>query len=170
MSRSRAAMAALTAVVLAASAACGGGKDTGRSVIPTLAGTPIPTVSPVPPTAAVCTPPEPLTLPANFPSEIPVPPDMTVFSIKTTPYLEVIMRVPPPRDPGRNEPPHGIAADAIVSRLSQAGWRAAFHDRVDGLDYDITSPEGHVLHFNSLPRHECSGAVQLTFDVKWVTP
>jgi hypothetical protein len=163
-------MVVLTAMALAASVACGGGKDTGPSLIPTLAGTPIATVSPVPPTAAVCTPPEPLTLPANFPDEIPMPPDITVFSVTTAPYLEVIVRVPPPFDPGRNEPPFGIASFAIVSRLNEKGWSAQLHDHVEGLDYDLTSPEGHVLHFNSLARPECSGAVQLTFGVKWVTP
>jgi hypothetical protein len=157
-------------LALAASAACSGSKDTGPSLIPTLSGTTIPTVSPVPPTAAVCTPPQPLTLPANFPSEIPVPPDMTVFSVKTAPYLEVVMRVSPPSDPGKNEPPHGIASDAVVSRLNAKGWRATFHNHVDGLDYDLTSPEGHVLHFNSISRPECSGVVQLTFGAKWVTP
>jgi hypothetical protein len=170
MSRSRAALVLFAAMAMILSAGCRGGKDTGPSLIPTLAGTPIPTVSPVPPTAAVCTPPQPLALPANFPSEIPMPPDLTVFGVKTAPYLEVIVRVSVPIDPGRNEPAHGIAADAIVSRLNEKGWRAALHDRIDGLDYDLTSPEGHVLHFNAISRPECSGVVQLTFGVKWITP
>lgn len=170
MASSRVRIAAVAIVALLLLAACGGAKTSGTSGLPTLVGTAIPTVSPIPPTAAVCTPPEGLTLPGNFPGDIQVPPDFTVFSVKTTPYLQVIGRSSPPFDPNRLEAPHGIAAFAIVSQFRDKGWTAKYNDKADGEDYDLTNPDGRVVHFNSLPRPDCSGVVQLTFDLKWITP
>lgn len=162
---------ALLVLTLGMLFAAGCGKKANNSPVgATLAGTDIPTVSPVPPTAAVCTPPELLTLPANFPSDIPIDPNRVVFSIRTQPYLQVIVRVTPPVDPAVNEPPHGVAADAVLQRLNQAGWKAQLNPRINGIDVNLTNPDGRVLHFHSIPRPDCPGVVELTYDVQWIKP
>ncbi|MDP9238471.1 MAG: hypothetical protein M3P30_13940 [Chloroflexota bacterium] len=165
--------AGLIGLSLLAAIACKSDKSGGGAgLIPTLAGTAIPTVSPVPPTAVVCTPPEPLTLPPSFPAELAVviPPDMTVYSVNTTPHLQVIGRVPPPFDPNRNEPPFGIAAFTVVQRMEGIGWAPKINQKADGADWTFTAPDGRMLHFNALPKPQCSNVVQLTYDLQWLTP
>lgn len=164
--------AALIGLSLLATIACKSTKSGGGAeLVPTLVGTPLPTASPIPPTPVVCSPPEPLTLPPNFPPELTVaiPPDMTVYSIKTTPYLQVIGHAPPQYDPNRSEPPFGIAAFAVVQQMEGLGWTAKLNQKADGADWTFTAPDGRMLHFNALPKPKCSGVVELTYDLQWIT-
>jgi hypothetical protein len=109
-------------------------------------------------------------MPANFPAEIPVPPDYQVWSVTTSPYLTVVGRTTPPIDPARHEVPRGVVAQSLLDILVGRGWTAQINKHVDGQDYDVKSPDGRVLHFNALEKPECFGSVQLTYDLKWVTP
>lgn len=150
-------------------AACGTKTKDGPT-LPTLAGTAIPTVSPVPPTAAICTPPEILSLPANIPADVTIPPDVVVFSVKTTPFLHLVLRVTPPSNLNINEPRHGVVANAILQRLTTLGWIPALNARVDGLDYTFKHTDGRTFHMNAISRKECGDQVQLTYDLPWITP
>jgi hypothetical protein len=106
-------------------------------------------------------------LPANFPAEIPVPPNFIVWSMEQSPHLKVVGRVMAPLEPPN--PPHGVVADALVRLLEEKGWRTKFNEHVDGVDYDMTAPDGRVLHFNTLTKKECANVVELTYDVQWIT-
>ncbi|MBI5284236.1 MAG: hypothetical protein HY874_03995 [Chloroflexi bacterium] len=164
----RAAGLVVAVVVIAAlAAACGDGGGEIDGVGVKLAGSPIPTVSPVPPTPVICAPATPMSLPESFPKEIPVPEDYVVWAVETVPYLHVVGRTTPPFDQGN--PPHGIVADALNQKMGARGWRGKLNQGVDGGDYDLTAPDGRVMHFNALPKPEC-GDVQLTYDLRWVTP
>ena len=145
-------------------------KTKNSPTIPTLSGTEIPTVSPVPATAAICTPPEILSLPANVPADVTVPPDIVVFSVKTTPFLHMVLRVTPPSNLNINEPRHGVVANAILQRLTTLGWTPQLNPRVDGLDYTFKHTDGRAFHLNAIPRKECGDQVQLTYDLPWITP
>lgn len=163
------ALAAAGAIVAVACGGGGGGKQEDVSLIPTLAGTAIPTVSPIPPTQAVCTPPAQLALPASIPSDVPIPPDYVVWSVSTSPYLHVEGRVAPPAR--RDEPGKGIVAAAITGRMLEMKWRFTLNAGADGQDYNFSTPdtpprEGHFLAA-TVPG--CPGQVQLNWDFKWIT-
>lgn len=159
-------LAVAVMVIAALAAGCGGGGGSDGGGVK-LAGSPIPTVSPVPPTPAICAPATPLTLPASFPQEIPVPEDYVVWAVETTPFLHVVGRTTPPIE--QNNPPHGVVAAALTEKMGARGWRVQLNPRIDGQDYDLTSPDGRVMHFNALNEPEC-GDVQLVYDLRWVTP
>ena len=161
------AVAALGTVVLAL-AACGGGGKSGSNGQPKLVGTEIPTVSPVAATAASCVPPQPLALPANFPTEITLPLDYVVWSIETTPHLRVVGRTTPPASP-KNEVPKGVTADAVLREAAAGSWKLTLHDKLEALDYDFTLPDGRQGNFTSATAAGCPGQVILTFDAHWVT-
>ena len=173
--RSRRSIGIIITLVLAVfvAAGCGGGgkpaPQDGRIV---LAGTEIPTVSPVPPvppTPVVCSPPASLSMPANFPRDFPVPPDFVVWSITTSPHLHVEGRVSPPRSSNR-EPLKGIVANSIVTRGAAMGWKFAIRDHIDGQDYTFSTPDGRTGHFNANQApFGCEGQVVLILDADWVT-
>jgi len=48
-------------------------------------------------------------------------------------------------------------------------WRGKINQGVDGQDYDLTAPDGRVMHYNALAKPEC-GDVQLIYDLRWVIP
>jgi len=172
MSRARVATIALTVAIvgIAAAAACGGNSGAPSSGgAPKLAGTAIPTVPLPTPTEVVCSPPAQLAIPANFPAEIPLPPDYQVWSVTTSPNLIVIGRTTPSITPGSLDVPRGVVARDLLTAFVGRGWTPKLN-QVDGRDYNLTSPDGRILHFNAIERPECGGIVQLTFDVKWVTP
>ncbi len=164
---------AVTMIILACGAitlaACGGGskKSDPNAGLPVLGGTAIPTTSPVPPTEAVCAPAQPIDLPASFPKDVPVPDGYTVFRVTTSPYLHVVGRLTPTAS--RSNPPKGIVADAIVRSLVTHNWSTHLNIHEDGQDYDFTNPDGRVGHFLSAPVAGCTGQVELTYDLKWVT-
>jgi hypothetical protein len=160
--------AALIGLSLLATIACKSGR--GAGLIPTLGGTPIPTASPIPPTVVVCTLAEPAPLPPNFPAElrVAIPPDMTVYAINTTPYLQIVGRVPPPIDSNGSHPPFGIVAAAVLKQLQGAGWHDKYNGFAAGADWTFTASDGRKLHFNSKALPECSNAVQLTYDLQWI--
>jgi len=171
MSMARKAAIVLAAVVVGMAAACGGGSNANpNSDGPKLAGTPIPTVPLPTATEVVCSPPAQIAMPANFPAEIPLPSDFQVWSVTTSPYLTVVGRTTPLIDPESREVPRGVVARNLLTTLVGQGWTPQFNQHVDGRDYDVTSPDGRTLHFNALEKQECFGSVQLTLDVKWVTP
>jgi hypothetical protein len=154
-------------VIGALAAGCGDGDGGGGGGVK-LAGSPIPTVSPLPPTPTICAPSTALTLPASFPKEIPVPEDYVVWAVETAPSLHVVGRTTPPVGPG--DAPHDRVASALGQKMAARGWRVQLNPNVDGLDYDITAPDGRVLHTNALNKPECGIDVQLTYDLRWVTP
>lgn len=170
MARPVAIALAVVAVAMIAAACGGGASDTSTDGGPKLAGTPIPTVPLPTPTETVCSPPTPMTLPADFPAEIPVPPDYQVWSVTESPYLTVVGRTTPPVSPERDEVPHGVVAQSLLDILVGRGWRPSINKGIDGLDYNVTAPDGRVVHFNALNKPECFGSVQLTYDLKWITP
>src|SRR5690242_5252594 len=100
-------------------AACGGGSGRSSSGIPTLDNAQIPTVPAAIPTAPTCDTTANIPLPANFPSDIPVPPGYKVWSVSTSPYLHVDGRLVPVNN-GHNEPPKGMVSDPIEFALKQA--------------------------------------------------
>jgi hypothetical protein len=150
-------------------AACGGG-DSGTSGIPTLAGTPYPTVPAVIPTEPICTTTAVIPMPPNFPSEIPVPPGYTVWSVSTTPYLHVEGRVTPP-DTGTRQVPKGIVSDAINYNLQRANWTLKFNPQHDGLDFEFFSADDTKHgHYDADHAIGCPGQVVLIYDIFWLTP
>lgn len=149
--------------------ACGGGSETATSGGPQLASSPIPTVTPAEPTVTVCGPATELTLPADFPTDqVVVPPDFVVWAVERSPHLRVIGTVNPPAD-ANGRPPWTVVADALTNRLQAAGWKLALNQQIEGRDYDFTSADGRSGHFLAQPRIGCSGAVNLTYDINWIT-
>jgi hypothetical protein len=163
---------ALGALIVALPA-CGGGGDGGGGTaggVPVLAGSPIPTVALPTPTPPICTPPAQLDVPANFPQEVPLPPDFVTWSVSTTPHLQVVGRVTPPEvDPRAGIAPQFLTVRAIVDRLKDLGWTRRLNQRVDGEDYDLFAPDGRSAHLNVVEK-ECPGQVQITYDFNWITP
>ncbi len=166
--QSRRLLTTVAALLVMLSAACGGGGKSANNGAPVLAGTEIPTVSPVPATVASCAPPQQLALPANFPREITVPPDYVIWSVETTPHLRVVGRVTPPASP-TSEVPKGVVADAILAEATAGGWQLRLHQGPEALDYDFTLPDGREGNFTSGTAPGCPGQVILTFDANWVT-
>lgn len=159
---------AMCAISLAV-AACGG--DGGATVRgePTLRSSPIPTV-PLPTATPVdCSLPEGLEMPADFPDEIPVPPEFIATEIEREPNLRVTGLAMPPLT-GR-EPEHGVVIAGVLDGLQiRRGWTAAFNQRIEGLDYTVTAPDdGRQLHVNASRRVGCPGHVVLLYDVLWLT-
>ena len=137
-------------------AGCGDSK----SARPTLAVTPQPTA-----TAAICEPTAAISLPSNFPPEIPLPNNLVVFRMGTTPSLHIVGRVPADQS---SAAPHGLVAFDIVQQMQKAGWRPQLNTQVDGADYDLIAPDGRDLHINAIPVPACK-QVELAVDAKWIT-
>jgi hypothetical protein len=168
MWRRRLAMAAVTLAACALVAACGGEDETSVRGAPTLRTSPLPTVEPPSPTPPICKPDAPLELPASFPvDEVPVPPDFVVWEVKTEPHLVVSGSVSPPQD--ASQPPRGVVASAVISRLVERGWEARLA-RGTAQDYDVTAPDGRVLRFAVDEPLECPGQVRVLYELQWVTP
>lgn len=161
------AVAGLMACVLVA--ACSGDGGSSLRGAPTLRSSPLPTVEPPSPTPPICEPGESVAVPENFPSdEVPIPPDFVGWEVTTEPHLRLVGTVSPPEDVSL--PPHGVAIRPIVDLLRGQGWTPMLNPRVSGQDWDLTAPDGRVLHVNASVMPECPGQVRLTYDVYWVTP
>jgi len=160
-------IAAFAGGLLAATvvAACGGGGGDEPNGVPTLAGTPLPTVTAVPTPTPVCDPPQALALPADFPPEVPVPPGFVVWELSRTPYLHVVGRVVPP--PDQRLTPNAVLLQAILDHANANRWHLFANSQVDGVDYTFTLPDGRQGHVN-VNVAPCPGQAQLTWDLFWV--
>jgi hypothetical protein len=157
---------AATAILIAA---CGGGGDSNAPGGPKLANSPIPTVTPNVGTPIVCGPTVETPLPADFPTaDVVVPPDFVVWTVERTPHLRVFGTVNPPEDQN-GRPPWTVVSDALIDRLQKAGWTIALNDKIEGRDYDFHAPDGRSGHFLAQPRNGCTGSVNLTYDINWIT-
>lgn len=155
-------------ITLVIAAACGGGGKTTTGA-PRLANSPIPTATPAPPTVTICGPASEQPLPADFPKdEVVVPPDFVVWSVERSPHLRVVGTVLPPEDQNGREA-WLVVSDALIARLQKANWKVALNDKIEGRDYDFTAPDGRTGHFLAQPRIGCTGSVNLTYDINWIT-
>jgi hypothetical protein len=109
-------------------------------------------------------------LPANFPADIPVPPEYKVDEVQTEPFLKVVGRATPP-NPGRAA--YGAVHDALVANLTERGWTLEFAPRSEGADgahVIMTHPDGRNGRYRSQSIEGCVGEVLLTYELNWVTP
>jgi hypothetical protein len=160
-----AAIAAASAILLGA---CGGG-DATPSTGPRLANSPIPTVTPLEGTPIICGPDTPLALPDDFPTdEVTVPPDFVVWTVERSPHLRVVGTVNPPEDQNGRQP-WNVVSDALIGPLQKAGWTISLNDKIEGRDYDFMRADGRTGHFLAQPRNGCTGSVNLTYDINWIT-
>jgi hypothetical protein len=147
--------------------ACGGDTESSVTGAPTLRTSPIPTVPLPTPTPVDCSVPVALDMPEDFPEEIPVPPEYVPTEVERQPHLRVVGLAMPPLT--GTEPPHGIVMTGVLDNLQTSqGWAARLNQRVEGLDFDFTAPDGRVLHVNSAGRIGCPDQVVLTYDVLWI--
>lgn len=168
MALRRLVMAAVGLAACVLVAACGGDDGPSLRGAPTLRSSPLPTVAPPSPTPPACDPDVPLELPASFPAdEIPVPPDLVIWEVETEPHLLVSGSVSPPQD--ASQPPRGVVASAVISRLVEAGWQARLA-RGTAQDYDVTAPDGRLLRFMVDELPGCPGQVHVLYELQWVTP
>ena len=166
-SRLMLAIMALAAAILLG--ACGGGGDTKAPGGPRLANSPIPTVTPAEATPIACGPSAETALPDDFPkADVVVPPDFVVWTVERAPHLRVFGTVNPPEDQN-GRPPWTVVSDALIDRLQKAGWTIALNDKIEGRDYDFHAPDGRSGHFLAQPRNGCTGSVNLTYDINWIT-
>jgi hypothetical protein len=165
-------LSAVTLIVLAfagaALTACGGDDETSATTsTPVLRSSPIPSVEPVASPTAVCDPPAQATLPANFPTDVPVPPEYKVDGVETTPHLRVLGRALPP--------PAGVAYALVFEELHRrmiaTGWDTSRASRVDGARIDFNWEEdGRAGFFHAIPVEGCVQEVHLIYEFFWITP
>lgn len=155
--------ACCTACVVLVAAGCGGGDD-GKSVLPRLEGTPIPTA-----TAPTCSVPSPQAMPANFPSDVAVPPNYQIESIETAPYLKTIGRINPPPDSTGVRSPIQLLEFAIEDNMPD--WTFGPNQSEGELDYTFTHPDGRSGRYTSTFVDGCPPYhLSLTYEIPWVTP
>lgn len=152
----------------AAFASCGGNGDDDFDVVPTLAGTPIPTAAIEPSPTPVCDVAAPLPVPANFPADVRLPPDYKIASIETAPHLKVVGRATPP------QPKKGTVASELAVSMQDAlrsrGWALTLNPRTAGQDYTLTAPDGRTGHFNVQIVPGCPAHAELLVELFWITP
>ena len=156
---------AACAVVLAACAgvACGGDDDS-RPLLPRLEGTPLPTVTPI-----NCAVASPVDLPAEFPSELAVPPNYEVAVVETAPFLKVTGRLQTPPDEIQLRPPMVLLATAIAD--NSPAWTFGPNQSTDTLDITFTHADGRAGRYTALPIRGCRpDQLELTYEIPWVTP
>jgi hypothetical protein len=163
---------ALVAVCIAALpvalSACGGSDRTDATAgTPVLRNTPIPTVAVEPTATPVCDPPAASAMPANFPSDVPVPPGYKVDAVETAPHLKVAGRVVPPPV---GKIPYGVVSDALTDNLTTRGWRLDRVPEGDGITMRFTNSDGRSGTYHVLPVVGCTAEVSLTYELEWVTP
>lgn len=164
MKRRRALLALAIMMGVAAAAFACGGDDDDSSLIPQLAGTPLPTVTPV-----LCGVTSPATLPASFPSDVAVPPVYLIESIETAPFLKVSGRVTIPPDQVGSRPPVELLAAAIGENMP--GWTFAPNQSPTGLDFTFTHPDGRSGRYTAENVPRCTLDIfLLSYEIPWVTP
>jgi hypothetical protein len=149
-------------------AACGG--DDGTQAVtgtPVLRSSPIPPVSPVASPTAVCDTPALASMPANFPADVPVPPEYKVDSVETAPYLKVVGRASPP--PGG--PAYAVVFEELQRRLIESGWRPTLDPEGEGVRINfVREDDGRSGFFRVVPVADCQREVTLSYELSWVTP
>ena len=161
---------ALAAVIVAALAfnACGGSDETDATAgTPALRNSPIPTVVVEPTATPVCDPPAASSMPANFPPDVPVPPEYKVDRVETAPYLKVEGRVTPPETRG---PAYGTVFQAIQGNMIDLGWSVQRSGEGDGAHVTFTTSDGRSGSYTAVPVLGCTEEVHLTYELNWITP
>ena len=144
-------------------AACGAGNDVPDTV--KLAGTVIPTATVAPTPAPICDPPSPVTVPANFPSEIPLSEQFVPWSVQTTPHLKVVGRI---EDLSRDS----LTLQSVLEPTLLAQLKLQFEVSTEpgpNGGYILTAPDGRTGEFVTYQIAECQGQVELFYDLYWVT-
>jgi hypothetical protein len=162
--RVAAALAGITATLLA-SVACGAGNDGPRDV--RLAGTPLPTATPVPPTPAVCDPEQTVPLPSSIPADVAIPPDYVVYEVDQDRYLYVRGRVHPPAS--ETLEPYEVLEASIIDNMRGA-WSFTAISLIGESTYsfrnDADRREGR---FSARVVEGCPEHVDLIWEFYWIT-
>ena len=144
-------------------AACGAGDDVPNTV--KLAGTPIPTATVAPTPIPICNPPSPVSVPTNFPPEIPLSELFVPWSVETTPNLRIIGRI---EDLSRDSLTlQSLLEPALLGQLKQQ-FEVSTDPGPNG-GYMLTAPDGRTGEFLTYPIAECPGQIELFYDLYWVT-
>lgn len=147
-------------------AACGGGSSSVGT--PVLGGTPIPTVERATATPPTCDIASPVDVPANFPSEFPIPEGFAATEVRTDPYLHVEGRVF--YKGGGGGDPRQIAEREIINAIRDA-WTTEVDSGVEGLQYTVTNmADGRQGKFGSYNVQFCPDHSYLFYDFYWITP
>jgi hypothetical protein len=151
----------------AASIAACGGDDT--PALPTLAGTPIPTlfISPTPTPACGTSSPQPL--PAAFAeNRVPSIPGWLIDRIETSPHLLVSGIADPIVNP-REPDPHVVVAGTMLDNLTDEGWSVS-QPQARVTAFEFTHPDGRAGAFSTeRTDRACGTRVRLTIEMRWVT-